>query len=123
MEIPKREIIYRDLSYRIVGLAMEVHRKLGYGFLEKVYENALMLLFKREGILSRQQVPTSVYFEAQVIGYYLADIVVDNVVILEIKAAENLCEAHRAQTLNYLRATGLRLAILLNFGKEKLQYE
>ena len=123
MSAKNTNIVYRDLSYKIVGLAMEVHRKLGYGFLEKVYENSLLLLLRREGIAARQQVPTKVYFESRVVGYYVADIVVDRLVILEIKAAENLCDAHRAQTLNYLRATGLRLAILFNFGKEKLQYQ
>ena len=123
MDTKKTEILYRDMSYKIVGLAMEAHRKLGNGFLEKVYENSMMILFQREGIQARQQVPTKVRFEGRQVGYYLADIIVDGLIILEIKAAENLCDAHRAQTLNYLRATGLRLAILLNFGKEKLQYE
>ena len=123
MDAKKPEILYRDLSYKIVGLAMEVHRKLGYGFLEKVYENALMILLEREGIKARQQMPTRVSFEGRVVGYYVADIIAEDLVILEIKAAENLSEGHRAQTLNYLKATGLRLAILLNFGKEKLQYE
>jgi GxxExxY protein len=120
MDTKKTEILYRDMSYKIVGLAMEAHRKLGYGFLEKVYENSLMILLEREGIQARQQVPTKVSFEGRQVAYYLADIIVDGLIILEIKAAENLCDAHRAQTLNYLRATGLRLAILLNFGKERL---
>ena len=117
------KIIFRDLSYKVVGLAMEVHRKLGYGFLEKVYENALMILFRREAIQARQQVPIRVYFEGQDVGYYLADILAANKIVLEMKAVEGLIDAHRAQTLNYLRATGLRLAVLLNFGTEKLQYE
>jgi GxxExxY protein len=98
---------------------MEVHRKLGYGFLEKVYENALMVLLERGGIKARQQIPTKVSFEGRVVGYYVADIIVESLIILEIKAAENLCDGYRAQTLNYLKATGLRLAILLNFGKRK----
>jgi hypothetical protein len=68
------EILYKDLSYRIVGLAMRVHSKLGYGFLEKVYENALMVLFGREGIQAKQQVPITVYFEEEVVGNYYADI-------------------------------------------------
>jgi GxxExxY protein len=123
MDTKKTETLYRDLSYEIVGLAMEVHRKLGYGFLEKVYENALMVLLEREGNKARQQIPTKVSFEGRVVGYYVADIIVESLTILEIKAAENLCDGHRTQTLNYLRATGLRLAIVLNFGKEKLQYE
>ena len=117
------KVIYRDLSYKVVGLAMEVHRKLGYGFIEKVYENSLMVLFRREGIAAEQQLPVRVYFEGEDVGYYKADIVVDGKMILEVKAVEGLIDAHRVQALNYLRATDLRLAILLNFGKDKLRYE
>ena len=119
----KEKIIYGDLSYKVVGLAMEVHRKLGYGFLEKVYENSLAVLFRREGIEAKQQVAIRVHFEGQEVGYYLADILVAGKIVLEVKAVEGLIDAHRAQTLNYLKATDLDLAILLNFGKEKLQYE
>ena len=117
------EILYKDLSYKIVGLAMKVHSKLGYGFLEKVYENALMVLFRREGIEAKQQVPITVNFEEEVVGNYYADILVEAKVILEIKSVENIIDAHIAQTLNYLKATGLRLAIILNFSKEKLEYK
>lgn len=117
------KIIHRELSYKVVGMAMQVHRKLGYGFLEKVYENSLMVLLRREMIAARQQYPVRVYFEGLDVGYYEADIVVDGKIVLEIKAVEALIDAHRAQTLNYLRATDVRPAILLNFGKERLQYE
>jgi GxxExxY protein len=117
------EILYKDLSYKIVGLAMKVHSKLGHGFLEKVYENGLMVLFRREGIEAKQQVPITVYFEEEVVGNYYADILVEDKVILEIKSVENIIDAHIAQTLNYLKATGLRLAIILNFSKEKLEYK
>ncbi|HEY9232572.1 MAG TPA: GxxExxY protein, partial [Blastocatellia bacterium] len=122
MDTNRERVLYRDLSYKVVGLAMEVHRKLGYGFLEKVYENAMIVLFQREGIPARQQVPVRVYFEGAEVGYYLADIVVEDKLIIELKAAENLVDGHRAQTLNYLKATNMQLAILLNFGKQKLQY-
>jgi GxxExxY protein len=122
MNTNEEKVLYRDLSYKIVGLAMEAHTKLGFGFLEKVYENAMMVLFKREGIRARQQVPIKVYFEGEQVGFYVSDILVEDIIILELKAAEYLSDAHRAQTLNYLRATDTRLAILLNFGKQKLQY-
>jgi len=125
------EILYKDLSYKIVGLAMRVHSKLGYGFLEKVYKNALMVLFRREGIEAKQQAPITVYFEKEVVGNYYADILVEDRVILEIKPArhpaggsvEKIIDAHIAQTLNYLKATRLRLAIILNFSKEELEYK
>jgi len=123
MKIYKKEIIYRELSYEIIGLAMEVHSKLGYGFMEKVYENALMFLFKREGIYAKQQLPIKVYFEGEIVGDYIADILVDEKIILEIKALEGIMDINRSQALNYLKATNLRLAIILNFGKKRFQYE
>jgi len=119
----KTNIIYKDLSYRIVGLAMEVHSKLGPGFLEKVNENALMLLFKKHGIRAKAQVPIKVTFENILIGNYIADILVEEKIILELKSAVSIADAHKAQALNYLKATGLRLAIILNFGTEKLEYD
>ena len=123
MDTNKGKIIYKDLSYNIIGLAMEVHNKLGYGFLEKVYENALMVLFRRERIEAKQQSSITVYFEEEIVGEYFADILVEEKIILELKAADSISSAHIAQTLNYLKATGLKLAILLNFGKEKLEYK
>ena len=116
-------IIYKDLSYKLIGLAMRVHSGLGHGFLEKVYERALMILLRGENIESAQQAPITVTFEGEAVGDYYADILVENKVILEIKSAEKIIDAHRAQALHYLKATGLRLAIILNFGKEKLEYE
>jgi GxxExxY protein len=123
MSTDDKEFLYKDLSYKIIGLAMEVHNKLGHGFLEKVYENALMLLFRREGIGARQQAPIKVYFDGEVVGEYFTDILVEDKIILEIKALDKIIDAHIAQTLNYLKATDLRIAIILNFGKRKLEYE
>jgi len=116
-------IIYKDLSYKLIGLAMRVHSGLGHGFLEKVYERALMILLRRENIESAQQAPITVTFEGEAVGDYYADILVENKIILEIKSAEKIIDAHRAQALHYLKATGLRLALILNFGKVKLEYE
>jgi GxxExxY protein len=117
------KIIHKDLSYKIIGLAMEVHGRLGHGFLEKVYENALMLLLRREGINARQQHSIKVYFEGEIVGDYIVDILIDEKVILEIKALDDIRDVHRAQVLNYLNATRLSLAIILNFGRTKLEYE
>ncbi|MEW5944478.1 MAG: GxxExxY protein [Pseudomonadota bacterium] len=116
-------ILHKELAYKIVGLAMQVHSKLGHGFLEKVYENALMVMFRREVIEARQQVPIAVMFEGETIGEYCADILVENKIILELKAVEAISDAHRAQALNYLKATNLRLALILNFGKQRLEHE
>ena len=117
------KILYKDLSYKIVGLAMQVYNKLGYGFLEKVYENALMVLLRREGIKAEQQTPGTVYFEGQAVGDYYADILVEDKIILELKSVEEIINTHISQALNYLKATGLQLAIILNFGKNGLEHE
>lgn len=102
---------------------MDIHNRLGSGFLEKVYENAMMVLLSRAGIKAEQQAPVKVYLDGAVIGDYYADILVDDRIILELKVADKLNDVHRAQTLNYLKATGLRLAILINFGKQRLESE
>lgn len=123
MNTNSKNIIYKELSYKIVGLAMDVHNKLGFGFLEKVYENALVVLLKKNEIPARQQAPVRVYFEKEVVGDYYTDILVDNKIILELKVIDKITDSHRAQVLNYLRATGLKLAMILNFGKNGLEYE
>lgn len=117
------EIIHKELSYKIVGLAMQVHRELGYGFLEKVYENSLMILLRENGIKAEQQVPIKVYFHGQIVGDYIADILVEDSVILELKVIDKLTKFQIAQTINYLRATNLKLALLINFGKASLEHE
>ena len=119
----KEKLLFKDFAYKIVGLAMQVHNELGHGFLEKVYENAMMVLFRKEGMNALQQVPITVRFLNETVGDYFADILVDDKIILELKSIEKITDAHRAQALNYLKATGMQLAIVLNFGKEKLEYE
>lgn len=95
-----------------------MYNKLGYGFLEKVYENALSLELKSNGLQINKQLPIEIfYFESQV-GKYFADIVVENKVIIEIKTEENIHPAHEAQLLNYLKATEIDVGLLLNFGKQ-----
>ena len=118
-----KNIIHKDLSYKIVELALEVHNELGCGFLEKVYENALMILFEREGIPAKQQAPADVYFENKVVGQYFADILVDNKIILELKTVDTMANVHKAQVLNYLRATGIKLGLVLNFAKPRFEYK
>lgn len=115
-------LLYADLTYKIIGLGMQVHRTLGHGYLEKVYENSLMVLFRREGILAEQQVPIKVNFEGVVVGDYFADILVDRKIILELKTADRITDVHKAQTLNYLKATGLDLALILNFGARSFEH-
>jgi GxxExxY protein len=116
-------LLHADITYRVIGLAMEVHNKLGAGFLEKVYENALMVALRREGIRAEQQVPIKIHFENVVVGDYVADILIEDKLILELKAVETVTPIHRAQVINCLKATGVRLALILNFGNPKLQHE
>jgi GxxExxY protein len=115
------KILFKELSYKIIGAAMEVHRTLGPGFLEAVYEAALAHEFTLRGISFERQKELPVYYKGQLVGHYVADFVVDGQIILELKAASSLTKVHEAQAHNYLAATGLRLAILINFGAESLQ--
>ena len=118
-----KEIIYKDLSYEIIGVAMEVHRELGNGFLEKVYENALMILLNERGIKAEQQKEIKVYFRGAIIGNYIADILIEDSIIVELKTVERIVDIHRAQVMNYLKATRLKLAMIINFKNKSLEYE
>jgi GxxExxY protein len=115
------ELLYPELSYVVVGAAMEVHRVLGSGYLEAVYQAALAQELALRGVRYEQQKRISVGYKGAVVGEYQADFVVDECIILELKAVAALNGSHEAQALNYLAATGLKLAILLNFGAESLQ--
>jgi GxxExxY protein len=117
------EIIFKELSYAIVGAAMEVHRTLGLGFLEAVYQAALAHELRLQDIPFEEQIRLPVYYKDVLVGEYVADFVVDGKIILELKAVTEFSDAHRAQAINYLAATGFQLAILLNFGASKLQQE
>jgi len=119
----EEKILYKELSYKIVGLAMQVHTELGYGFLEKVYENALMISLRENEIKAEQQIPIKVYFHGQIVGEYITDILVEDIIILELKSQPNISDIHKSQTINYLKATGLKLGLLLNFGKRRLESE
>lgn len=123
MNSDAEKILYKELSYKIIGCAIKVHNELGFGFLEKVYENALMVIFRQEKISATQQASLTVHFLNEIVGEYCADVLVEDKIILELKTVTKITELHRAQTLNYLKATGLKLGIILNFGKEKLEYE
>jgi len=108
-----------DLTYKIRGAIFEVNRILGHGFLEKVYENALMIELKEKGLKAESQVPISVQYKKKEIGEYFADIVVEDEVILELKAVESLQKIHEAQLLNYLNATDFKVGFLVNFTHPK----
>ena len=110
--------LHSEITEKIIGAFYEVYNKLGYGFLEKVYENALLIEFRKRRLVCSPQLPIKVFYDNLQVGYYLADIVVDDKVIVEIKAAESLSEEHEAQLTNYLRASNIEVGMLLNFGKK-----
>ena len=111
-----QDIKHKELTDKIINNFYRVYNKLGYGFLEKIYGNAMMIEFKREGIPVDAQSAIKVFYEGEVIGEYFADMLVDNKVIIEIKASKNLVVENEAQLLNYLKATNIEVGLLLNFG-------
>ena len=111
------ELATDDLTQVIIGSAFEVHRELGAGFLEKVYENALCEELSRKGIAVESQKSISVYYKGKEVGDYFADLIVEDRIILELKAVEKLNDVHEIQLKNYLKATGKEIGLLINFGK------
>jgi GxxExxY protein len=118
----KSILIEGELTGKILGAAFKVQNTLGAGFLEKVYENALTHELRREGLQIRQQQTFPVRYEGAIVGDYKADLIVADRVVVECKAVNNLDTLHEAQLLNYLKASGLRVGLLLNFARPKLQY-
>ncbi len=117
----KDEAYYSSITEEIIGCSFRVSNLLGVGFLEKVYENALAYELKRSGLNIEQQFPISVNYEEVVVGEYFADLLVENDVIVELKAVSALDPSHFSQCMNYLKATGYKVALLINFGTSKLQ--
>lgn len=109
---------HQDVTDLILKAFFNVYNGLGYGFLEKVYENSMMIELKSLGLNCEKQKPIKVYFKNFNVGEYFADIVVENKVILELKSAEAIIEEHEAQLLNYLKAKEIEVGLLLNFGKK-----
>ena len=111
-------MLHEEITADIINAFYKVYNALGYGFLEKVYENAMAQELANRGHMVKQQVPIQVYYEAKVVGEYFADLLIDDKVILELKTAESIAKEHEAQLINYLKATKIEIGLLLNFGKE-----
>ncbi len=109
---------HADITAVIIKAFYNVYNQLGYGFLEKVYENALLIELEKLGLNCIAQYQIEVYYGNAKVGFYIADIIVNKCVIVEIKAAAAICEEHEAQLTNYLKATDIEVDILLNFGKK-----
>lgn len=114
--MPKSDLLHRETTEAIIKSFYDVYNTLGYGFLEKVYENSLRISLRRLGFEVQQQNPISVYFEGEVVGEYFADLLINQTVVIELKAAKTINPDHEAQLLNYLRATNHEVGLLLNFG-------
>jgi GxxExxY protein len=109
---------FSEITKSIINAFYNVYNKLGYGFLERVYENAMMIELKKLGLNAVKQQAISVYYDDELVGEYFADIIVDNKVIIELKAAETICSEHECQLVNYLKSTDIEVGLLLNFGKK-----
>jgi GxxExxY protein len=112
------ELLHKDITDKIIKAFYKVYNELGYGFLEKVYQNALVIELTEMGLQCEKQKQIKVYYHEQMVGEYFADLIVDECVIIELKAAETLVEEHEFQLINYLKATEIEVGLLLNFGKK-----
>ena len=115
------EILYKDLSYSIVGAAKAVYRELGHGFFEAIYRRSMLVEFRERGIHAEDEKHVPVYYHDELVGEQRLDVLVDEKIILELKAAKAIVDDHIAQALHYLTATRLRLAIIINFGPNGLE--
>ncbi|HRR51615.1 MAG TPA: GxxExxY protein [Bacteroidales bacterium] len=113
---------YESITEQILGCAFEVINELGSGFLESVYEKAMVIVLKEKGLSVVNQFPINVYFRNKVIGEFYADLLVENKVIVELKAVKTILPEHKAQVINYLKGTGIEVGLLINFGNQKLEY-
>ena len=111
------DYLYKEETERIIAAFYKVYNALGYGFLERVYQNALYLELKKQGFDCEAQHKISVFYQGMAVGEYYADILVNGHIILELKAVDSICREHELQLLNYLKATHIELGLLLNFGE------
>jgi GxxExxY protein len=121
VSVAKIKMDINNLTYQINGAVFEVNKVLGPGFLEKFYENALLIEMRKRKLKAQSQAPINVCYKKELVGEYVADIVVENSFILELKAVESLKKIHEAQILNYLKATHIKIGMLINFTYPKAQ--
>jgi GxxExxY protein len=117
------ELVHGDLTYAIIGAAMEVHRELGPGFLESIYQKAMESELRRRAIAFEAQKRIGVSYKGEVLAEHVLDLVVDDKVVVELKAAKELVPEHEAQILSYLKASGLIVGLLINFAKPSLEHK
>ena len=119
----KTELLHSDISEKIISSCFDVIKELGAGFLENVYKNALYIVMKQKGLNVLAERLFEVVFRNQNIGKYIADLIVENLIIVELKCCKSLLPEHQAQLINYLKASGLPVGLLVNFGNQRLEYK
>lgn len=112
---------YEKLTENIIGCSYRVYNKLGFGFLESVYEKALHIEMRKAGLVFETQKSMAVYYDNEVVGNFIADILVENAVVVELKSVQNLSKSHEVQLVNYLSATGMSVGLLINFGEKGVE--
>jgi len=112
---------YEKITEAIIGCAYRVYNKMGFGFLESVYENCLLIELRKAGLDTETKKSITVYYEGEVVGEFVADIIVNDTVILELKSVKRVIKAHEVQLVNYLVATGKPIGLILNFGERKVE--
>ena len=117
------DLLYSDITSKIIGAAMEVHKTLGAGFLESVYDEALAYEFVLQKMKFDRQRPVDVVYKGRIVKQFLCDFLIEDKVILEIKAIKKIMDIDKAQVINYLKATGLKVGLLINFGSSSLEYK
>ena len=117
------ELIEKELTEKVIGACFEVSNELGGGFLESVYKKAVVIAIRAKGIKAEEEVSLKVKFRGHIVGDFNADILVENRLIIELKAVKSLISEHEAQLINYLKATGIKVGLLANFGRTKLEWK
>jgi GxxExxY protein len=112
---------YQELTEEIIGCAYRVYNKMGFGFLESVYERCLLIELRKAGLEAESQKPITVYYDGEIVGEFVSDIIVNNTIILELKSVRRVVKAHEVQLVNYLVATGKPLGLIINFGEAKVE--
>ena len=115
-------MLYEDVTKKILEACFEVSNELGIGYLESVYEKALLLALRQKGLKAENQIPLQVKFREEVVGEFFVDILVEDKILIELKVANNLTKENYAQTINYLKATAIEVGLLVNFGTPKIEY-
>jgi len=115
-------MLYQEITGKILEACFEVSNELGIGYLESVYEKALLVALRHKGLKAEPQVPLKVKFRGEVVGEFFVDVLVEGKILIELKAANGLTKENYAQTINYLKATGIEVGLLINFGNPKIEY-